>query len=250
MKMHFLQSGSAGNCTLAIFGNTKILIDVGIYKRNIDERLSYFGLSSYDIDGILITHEHIDHIKSVRFYEPKLIYATKETLFLYEFNQIEPYKDFYINDVKITPLSISHDIKNGLGFVFEYKNTKVFYMTDTGIMLKQNYEYINDCDYIVLESNYDREMLMNTSRPTFLKNRIKGQHGHLSNLQCAQILSKIVSKNTKEIYLAHLSGEANTKEIALTTVKDYLVKKGIDLNNIKITPLDRYEMTLGVDDED
>lgn len=250
MKLHFLQSGSSGNCTLLVLGNTKILIDVGLTVRTINQRLNSFNYNLDDIDAILVTHEHIDHIKSIRYCNNKKVYATKETLDLYDFNKIVPYEEFYVNDIKILPISMSHDVTNGVGYIIFYKDIKIVYLTDTGYVTKKNINLMKDANYIVLESNYDLNSLIYSSRPIVLKNRIKGRKGHLSNGQCAEVLEQIISNKTKYIFLAHISGDCNSKQLALSSIINYFDYKNIDISKINIIPLDRNDITIGVDNDE
>lgn len=243
MEIYMLQSGSAGNCCVIKTSKANIMIDVGITYSEIVKRMDKHNLCMDDIDAVLITHEHIDHIKSIRMIDETKIYATDETLKLFNFHRINPYVDFNIKGLKITPLSISHDIKNGLGFILEDDNERLLYMTDTGYIKKDALALMKDFDHIILESNYDNECLEYSNRPAILKNRIASRRGHLSNYQCAEYLCKIVSPRTRTIMLAHISGECNSKELAVKTLKEVFDEQGIDYSNVKIIGCERTKET-------
>ena len=129
----------------------------------------------------------------------------------------ELYKKYNIAGFDITILATSHDAKNPIGFVIEADNQKLIYMTDTGYISERNLKYMQNPDYICIESNHNVKKLFETSRPAYLIMRILGDEGHLSNEDSAMYMSEIIGENTKEIVLMHLSEEANTPELALNT---------------------------------
>lgn len=246
MRFISLQSGSAGNCFLIQSKGTNILIDVGIDRKQIVERLNFLGVSIENIDAILVTHEHIDHIKSIKYMPPEKIYATKETLNCMEgFNHIMPYKHFEIGCFTIVPISISHDIRNGVGYLLHDGEESLLYLTDTGCVLKENIEFMKDCNHYIIEANYNKDMLMASCRPTFLKTRINSRKGHLSNIQCGDVLSKTIGKHTNTILLAHVSQDCNTHELCYKEVTDVLKSKGKKIDSIEINVAKRYEITFG-----
>ena len=206
MKYHVLASGSKGNSIFIYDQGNGLLIDCGISKRQLYTKLNQLGFHESDIHHVLLTHDHIDH---------------------------------YI----ITPLPLSHDATSPLGFVIKGKDETILYMTDTGYVSQKNMEYIKNLDYYIFESNHDIEMLMNTRRPLFLKNRIFGDKGHLNNEYSAHVMAQVIGENTKEICLAHLSQEANTKEMALDTYQRVFDEEHIYFDNIKIA--DQKEIVSG-----
>lgn len=246
MRFISLQSGSAGNCFLIQSHGTNILIDVGIDKKQIVERLNKCGVSIENIDAILITHEHIDHIKAIKYVPIEKVFATKETLFLMNgFNEIMPYKCFNVGNFTIVPISISHDIRNGLGYLLHDGEESLLYLTDTGCVLKQNLDFMKDCNHYIIEANYNKEMLMQSKRPSFLKTRINSRKGHLSNTQCGDVLAKVIGPHTETILLAHVSQDCNTHDLCYKEVTDIIKDKGIDISSIEISIAKRYEMTFG-----
>lgn len=247
MEFYLLASGSYGNCTLIKANGKNILVDFGLGIIETKTKLFELGCTLEDIDAVLITHEHSDHIKSIQYLKSDKIYATFETLSskVNGFNQIKPLAIYDICGIHIMPIPISHDVKNGVGYIIDDGNERMIYMTDTGYVNRKYYELLKNADHYIFESNHNVDMLLRTSRPFFLKRRILSDEGHLSNEDCAEILAKLIGSNTKTIVLAHLSEDANTKELAYTTVREILLEKELDISNIEIKSADRYEITKG-----
>lgn len=257
-KFAMLSSGSKGNSFVLVDQDTAIMIDCGTCMRYIKEGLSKINLCVDDLDAVLITHDHKDHISALKVVASRPIYAPVQ---LENFNHdfIFADDDFMINQLHITPIALSHDAKNTTGYVIDNGFEKLVYITDTGYVKEDYYDLLKGADYIILESNHDVEMLMNTSRPAFLKQRILGDVGHLNNEDCANILKKIVTKQTKTIILAHGSQEANTPQLALDTTmhmlnefdgelhKDLYVAVAQDRTLIKGGEYAREEMDMDVD---
>lgn len=217
IKFYIIASGSKGNCCVVQSSNTTILIDCGYKIRYMKEKFKEYDLNHFD--AMLITHTHIDHIKQIRFFKHIKTYSP-HILDVDELIQIKTNEIFHINDIKITTLALSHDIKNTVGFLFEVEDKSLVYICDSGYVSSEIQNMIHDKTYYIMESNHDLEMLMGSKRSMFLKQRIAGDNGHLSNDDCAEILSNVVGLNTKEIYLAHLSQECNSDEKAYTTTKN------------------------------
>lgn len=245
LRYVLLGSGSNGNCCIIESNNTVIAIDFGLGIKEIKERASKVGYEIDEVNALFITHNHTDHIRSIKYFPIEKIYATASTLVGYEPNIVEPFNTIYVGDLKITPIPTSHDAPNSVGYIVESNNEKFVYMTDTGYVNKKFFSYLKDADHYVFESNHDETMLLRCKYPYFLKKRIISDSGHLSNTDCAEILSLLISEKTKSIVLAHLSEEANTKELALTTLKDIFTKNGINYSNIDIQAADRYRITIG-----
>jgi phosphoribosyl 1,2-cyclic phosphodiesterase len=245
LRYVLLGSGSNGNCCIIESSNTVIAIDFGLGIKDIKERASKVGYEIDEIKALFITHNHTDHIRSIKYFPIERVYATASTLVDYEPIIIEPFKTIYVGDFKITPIPTSHDAINSVGYIIETSDEKLVYMTDTGYVNKKFFSYLEGADHYVFESNHDETMLLRCKYPYFLKKRIISDSGHLSNTDCAEILSLLISEKTKSIVLAHLSEEANTKELALSTLKDIFNKNGIDYSNITIQAADRYKITIG-----
>lgn len=219
MKYFGLCSGSKGNCWIIKTRNATVMLDCGMTKKYLIEKMSECGVHPGAIDALLITHTHSDHIKQLKAFSYLPVYSVCP---LECGKRLSPYTSFTVKDLVITPLAASHDAEGCCGYLFENEGRKLVYLTDTGYVSKMNLELIRNLDYYILESNHDVEMLMNTNRPFALKSRIYSDHGHLCNEDCAKVLSLCVGDKTREITLAHLSEEANTPEKALSVVSSHL----------------------------
>ena len=245
LRYVLLGSGSNGNCCIIESNNTVIAIDFGLPLKDIKERADKVGYEIDEIKALFITHNHTDHIRSIKYFPIEKVYATASTLVDLEPIIVEPFKTVYVGDLKVTPIPTSHDAGNSVGYIIEDNEEKLVYMTDTGYVHHKFLSYLKDADHYVFESNHDETMLLRSKYPYFLKKRILSDCGHLSNVDCAEILSVLISEKTKSIVLAHLSEEANTKEIALKTLKEIFDKNGIDYSKIDIQAADRYKITIG-----
>ena len=163
-----------------------------------------------------------------------MLYCSEEIKIDDANHNIYPYQPFILGHLNVTPLSTSHDAKGNMAFLFQSKQESLLYMTDTGYVLQKNLNYMKDINYYIFESNHDVEMLMATRRPLFLKRRIYGDLGHLNNAYSAKIMCDVIGEHTKEIVLAHLSQEANTKEKALETYHQVFQENNISFSNIKV----------------
>jgi phosphoribosyl 1,2-cyclic phosphodiesterase len=243
MNITVLASGSGGNSTYIETKNSKILIDCGISYKQMINRLSNQDLSLEHLDAILITHEHSDHIKGVdvtlkkhkaSLYVTKNTYdgfyfKVKENIKIEQLSFITPYEEFYINDLKILPISISHDSNDCVGYIIEEEGKKLVYVTDVGYLPVQDHQYLSDADMYIFESNYDVTALFTSRRPFYLKQRIDSVKGHMSNSDSAYNLAQLVGPKTKKIILAHRSKECNTDELALNTYKDVFQDYDLDV---------------------
>ena len=227
-------SGSKGNATLLFDEETLIQIDMGLPMRRITAALESIKKNKSDLQGILITHEHTDHIKNLSMYKGKVpIYASKGTIDYFD-HEVVPFDSFEIGTLSVIPFMTSHDAANPVGYVVISGKTKLVYLTDSGYIPEESLDYLKDADYYIMESNHDLKMLMKSNRPAILKRRIKGDEGHLSNVDSAIYLSELVGPKTKEIYLAHLSEECNLPELALEAYRKTFKKKEVpyDINII------------------
>lgn len=233
MKVCVLASGSKGNSTYIEIENHKILIDIGITYKDLETRLSEININPKDIDTVLITHAHSDHIKGLGVFNNKVkpnIYMSNKTY--EELNdkikdQINDYititSKFNIDNIIINTLSISHDV-DCHGYIIEEQNKSVVYITDTGYLNQKYYEILKDRNIYIFESNHDPEMNMHSKKPKHLRDRVISDRGHLSNKQASDCLSKIVDKDTSYILLAHLSEDDNDPLLALNTLEETLTK--------------------------
>lgn len=232
-----IASGSSGNCYLIASPNAKILLDAGISGKRITQGLNALGVEPQEITAILITHEHIDHVKGAGIISRKNdvpIYANAKTwekmaggigkIQDHNIKIFETGEAFYINDLMIKSYSIPHDAVDPVGFSFYKDDLQVSIATDIGNMTEEILNEILSADFLVLEANHDIDMLKMGRYPWYLKQRILSSHGHLSNIDAGKALINILRRNNKErqVLLAHLSHENNFPEMAYQTIKNIL----------------------------
>lgn len=250
MEFYVLASGSKGNATFVYEDHTGILIDCGISKRQLNIKLNSLGYDMDDINYVLLTHDHSDHNKNIHIFDEDLVYSSRGNIAgLDDDHILEPYTYKQLGCFKIFILRTSHDASDPIGFIFESKE-KLLYLTDTGYVTKKNRAYLHDLDYYIIESNHDVGMLMKTRRPQYLKQRILSDKGHLSNEYSATLMSEMIGKHTKEIILAHLSQEANTREKALATYNQVFDDKGVIFDRDHIKVASQVEIVIGGHNED
>ena len=228
LKFCVLASGSKGNCTYVEINNRKYLLDIGTNFLYTTTKLNEIGIDYKDIDAIFITHLHSDHIAGLKkFLKEKncKVYLTQKMLenLEYKLDNYEVYEeDIMLNDIIIQTIKLSHDTPECRGYIFNDNNNSLVYITDTGYINAKYYEKLYNKTAYIIESNHDVDMLMNSKRYRPLKMRILGDEGHISNKDCSYYLSKFIGNNTKKVILAHLSEEANTRELAYETNKENL----------------------------
>ena len=245
MFFDIIGSGSKGNATLVFSSKTTLLIDMGLTLERVKEELNKFGKEVKDINGIVITHDHADHYRSIKAFSPKKIYALDRTVPGSLSNVVDIYKTFIIGDMKITAFPTSHDALNPCGYMIEADGERLVYMTDTGCYLSKNTPYIHNPDYLIIESNHDIQKLLHTNRPMDLIQRIMSIHGHLCNEDSAFAALEIIGDKTEEIILAHLSEEANTEEVAIEAYRKVFKYAHRNIEDYKLRCAKQYEPTLG-----
>ena len=234
MKYYILASGSAGNCAALVNNENEILlIDCGISFSDIQNRLNHVGLDIKDVKKVLITHMHVDHIKSLRAFNSKDVYINLATD-MDEHNSFDYYQHLNLLGFEIYTLPASHDSPGTTGFIIEYENEKMFFMTDTGYIHENIQKIANNCDIYCIESNHDPRLLMLTRRPMFIKNRILSAIGHMSNADTAYVLGNIMGPKTKEIVFLHRSQEANSEDMIMDTFTSTMKKMAVDISHLKI----------------
>ena len=246
MRVCNLASGSSGNCTYIESEKAKILIDIGKPFPYVFNTLNELAVDPQTIDAILITHEHLDHIKGIqkfaRTYNTK-VYAhiniseiVKNQIHI-DNSQFVFFNDtFDIEDLTIQPFALPHDSKFCVGYRVNEEDAVVSVCTDLGHLSNETFEVIKSSALIYLEANYDPEMLMSyPNYPPFLKKRIHGKNGHMSNLDCAKAIEKLVHAGTRLVVLSHISEHSNTENLAIGTVAGYLESKNIIPNvNVRL----------------
>lgn len=234
MRLCSIASGSSGNSIYVGDDHTHLLVDAGISKKRIDEGLHTLGIKGEELSGILITHEHSDHIQGLGVFSRKYgipIYATKGTLAgIMEYkslgkmpegllHEVEIDKKFVLGDMEILPFAISHDAKEPSGYRIEHGEKSVAVATDLGIYDEYTVEHLKNLDAVLLEANHDIHMLEVGPYPYQLKRRVMGEKGHLSNELSGRLLCDILHNNLQSVLLGHLSKENNYEELAYETVK-------------------------------
>lgn len=234
MRTMSIASGSSGNSIYVGTNNTHILVDTGISKKRVEEGLGLLDLSGNDINGILVTHEHADHIGGLGVFlrkYPVPVYATLgtiEAIFEYKslgkvdkdlFVPIEYDNHFQIGDLDIRPVKISHDAKEPSAFTFSDGKSRSAVMTDLGVYDDYIVDAIRDMDTLYIESNHDIRMLELGPYAYSLKRRILGRYGHLSNEASGRLVNEVMHDNIKHIVLSHLSHENNLPELAYEAVR-------------------------------
>ncbi|GHU70681.1 MBL fold metallo-hydrolase [Clostridia bacterium] len=232
-----LRSGSSGNVSFLCAGGTRLLVDAGHSARMVESLLNSIGESAANLDGIIITHEHSDHIKgastlSSRYDLP--IFANQATWVAMAsksgFDSVlarnrrvfTTNEDFYIGDVNVQPFLIPHDSAEPVGFSLMYRGRKLVLATDLGHLASAWTDQLEGADLLLIESNHDPDMLQGCAYPAWLKRRIQGRNGHLSNGDCASLLAKLTALGLRHCVLGHMSAEANTPDLALEAVKSSL----------------------------
>ena len=236
MRAIVLGSGSKGNSTLLIGNNKKILIDVGFSYPKMVDLLNQYDYKPNDIDAILITHTHKDHIIGLSSFLKKNMIPVYTNKLMYDEllknikidTMIVNDEDFDIDEFKIEIIHTSHDAKGSVGFVISTGKSSLVYITDTGYINSSFLKKMRNKRVYIFESNHDIKMLMNGPYPYILKQRVVSDKGHLSNEQAANYLNDLIGRKTKLIVLAHLSEINNTPDIALKTIKS-IIKNNVEV---------------------
>jgi len=242
MDIQVLASGSAGNATLVKMGDANILVDVGISARRVKKSLADVGVAVEDLDGVLITHEHSDHVSGLPTLSRKYnlpVYARPATWDAIDRQAVSAgmptgcrrnlTDSLDINHVKIEPFGISHDAADPVGFCFHHGRRKCALATDLGFVTDSVKKALALSDALVLEANHDIDLLKQGSYPWFLKQRILSNRGHLANIDAGWTLARLERKPCCHVFLAHLSQENNRPEIAEKTIATVLTEQGLKL---------------------
>lgn len=259
-----LFSGSSGNCIYVSCGGVRLLVDAGMSAARIEANLRVIGVLMEQIDAIVVTHEHVDHIRGLgvlcrRHGVP--VYANEGTWngILQKESGIPQRcmrtfftgEDFYIGSMNVHPFPIPHDAMEPVGYAFTCQGLRCGVATDLGHIDRAWMEGVEGCQALALEANHDVEMVELGAYPMRLKKRILSRHGHLSNADCAKALMELIPKGTKAVALSHLSADNNLPELAYNTVCEALVCAGYDVGgeiSISVARRDRVSDMLVLDD--
>ena len=247
-----LYSGSSGNCSFVENDNTKLLIDAGVSLKKIEEGLKKLNVDPSSLDGILVTHEHSDHIQSLGNLSKKFdipVFANQKTIDnmpkqiekisennIHRFNVNEK---FYIKDIEINSFSIPHDAADPVGFNISFDNKKISTATDIGHIENNILKKLEGSSFVLLESNYDPEVLKYTKYPYLLKQRIAGPNGHLSNELAGKVICHLLKNGLNTAMLGHLSKESNIPALAYQTVMDEIISSGFDVSKFYLSVASR-----------
>lgn len=248
-------SGSSGNCYYLGTPQWGVLIDAGISARTIQKNLREMGLDYANIMGVLITHDHADHIRAVGtlgervhlpIYSTRTIhdgidrnYGVREKLRTSQ-RYFEKGIAWELKDMTINTFGISHDSSECIGYVIDFHGQRFMIATDCGQSNATMEMYLSTANHVVIEANHDEQLLLNGPYPTYLKQRILSNKGHQSNVTCGELLSKNWHIGMRNVFLCHLSHENNDPTVALNTIKDILLDSGImPGEDVFITPLER-----------
>lgn len=250
MKFSVLASGSTGNSTYVETASVKLLIDIGTSSLYVEKKLKDIGINPSEINAVIITHTHIDHVSGLRVFLKKynpVLYITKkmykelkEIIGDNEYYFIE--EKFFLGNISITPISLSHDAPDIKGYLLESGKKSLVHITDTGYINNKYIDLLKDKNAYIFESNHDIKMLMDGKYQFHLKQRILSDKGHLSNKDSAYYLSKLIGKNTEKVILIHLSKDNNTPELAYDCFKEMINKTEYNIEPIISSPIERTDL--------
>lgn len=236
-----LASGSKGNCIFVGTKKARVLIDAGISYKAISEKLDAIGVDIDTIEAILITHEHVDHIKGLATWVEKrkipILVNAETAKGIYSALHIKPKfkifttgEPFEFGDLLVRPFSVPHDTLDPVGFTMQVEGIKVGFCADIGHVTSLVRKELERCDYLYLEANHEPSMVHACSRPQVYKQRVLSKQGHLSNQDCAALLKSLLHPKLKHVHLAHLSSECNNPELALKTAEQAIEGQGVEVS--------------------
>ncbi|MDR0847302.1 MAG: MBL fold metallo-hydrolase [Lactobacillales bacterium] len=249
-KISVLASGSTGNAIYIESDSTRLLLDSGLSLKKLEEALSEIGRLASQLDAVLISHEHGDHILGVGVLHRKHktpIYGNEATLTCAEFNKkvgkladdalhfIDHDESVVIGDIEVNAFGTSHDSAKAQFYTFEHDGKKIACVTDTGYVSEKIEQVIKSSNVFLIESNHDVEMLLAGERPWSNKQRVLSDRGHLSNEDSAIVTARVIDENTHSVILAHLSRDNNLEDLALMNMNSYLAdNRGDVFDNLQI----------------
>jgi len=255
VKLDVLASGSSGNAILIRHAGSALLLDAGLPLKDLGQRLAEVGGRFDEIRGVCISHEHSDHVSGLALLHARHgipVYSNRGTVEALQ--QESDFRDlrcnifttghgFPVGDFHVEPFSVSHDASEPVGFAVSAAGVRIGVVTDTGMATTLVRAQLRNCNVVVVESNHDEKMLRDAKRPAYLKQRIMGRHGHLSNKAAAELLAEIAGPHLHTAYLAHLSRECNRGELALEAAQRGLKDAGHHHVRVLLTYQDRVSET-------
>lgn len=249
IKFCSLSSGSNGNCVFIGSGKSKLLVDCGLSVKRTEDSLKEIGEAPEDIGGILVSHEHNDHIKSLKAFSKKYdipVYFNYKTMNALgdDFEKaivFNNYDEFELLDFCVSAFSVPHDGLDPVGFIVKRGDKKIVLATDMGYVEDDFADTIGKSEILYLESNHDENMLKASPYPYWLKRRILGDKGHLSNSECGRLIVRMASMGTKHFILAHLSRNCNFPQLAFETTKGFLDDESIRIGNDVTLDVAKYD---------
>jgi phosphoribosyl 1,2-cyclic phosphodiesterase len=238
MRFAVLGSGSAGNAAVVECGGLRLMIDAGLSAKQLTVRLQHIGIEPATLDGILLTHEHGDHVRGLKVFlkqNPLPVFTTAATARVVRETGIEggtwkffeAGQMFAIGGIAIETFAIQHDAVDPVGFVVGHDTRRLGFLSDAGFVTRSMTERLRGLDGIFVEANYDEHLLeSDTKRPWSIKQRISSRHGHLSNSQVTELIRDIAHPALGRVVLGHLSSDCNTPEIILARLRDCLSELG------------------------
>jgi len=251
MRVCVLASGSSGNCTYIGNGKTSVLLDAGLSARELSRRLDQIGVRIEEIHAVCLSHEHNDHTAGIRVLHRRHgipVYANSGTVHALQrddriagvnWQVFSTGSAFSIGDLSIEPFSVPHDAMDPVGFVVGSGGLRVGVVTDVGMPTTLLRERLSRCNVVVVESNHDERLLESSKRPWYLKQRIKGRQGHLSNNRAAEVLAGLAGPELRHVFLAHISEECNRHDLALRAAEEKLRHTGCHHVKVSLTYPDR-----------
>lgn len=239
MKVCVLSSGSKGNVAYLEINGKNFLLDAGRNYKYIENKMQEFNFNIANIDYIVITHDHHDHVSALKTLvtktKAKIILSSKMHDIINDFGNnsyIICEDEIIIDDIKIKSIHSSHDALDSRNYIFSYKDKALAYITDTGYVNSKYFPILKNLDIYLFESNHDVELLQHGPYPKWLKKRILSDSGHLSNNMAGFYLAKLIGSKTKNVILIHLSETNNLEQIALNQVQGILLEYNVDFKNI------------------
>jgi len=239
VRCAILASGSSGNATVIEAGGTSVLIDCGLSVRRLEKRALELDFLLSGLSGIVVTHEHGDHIGGVatlarRYSIP--VYMTRGTCIASSFSdqrevdvhEISAHEPFQVDALKLLPAPVPHDAREPCQFVVEHDSARIGVLTDFGSETRHIQQHFSECGALILEFNHDIKMLSDCPYPDSVKARIAGNHGHFNNQQAQELLGKLLSVQTRHVFAAHISARANSTELVQDILQTSLAGTGIN----------------------